>query len=90
VREVHGSAGAGWPGWLAGKIEREYQQIRDAARADPVKPFSNEEFENAIDFLRVFARSRGDFVTDEVTRFRPQRVLLAPYRQSPLPKSRND
>ena len=34
----------GGPGWLEREIQREYEQIRDAALADPVKPFSNDDF----------------------------------------------
>jgi hypothetical protein len=89
VRSVDPPA-TGGPGWMESEIEREYLQIRDAARADPVKPFSNDEFENAVDFLRLFARSRGAFVADEVARARSQTLQRVRYRQSPLPKSRND
>jgi hypothetical protein len=53
-------------GWLEREIEREYQQVRDAARADPEKTFTNDDFEKAVDDLRAFARQRGDFVTREV------------------------
>jgi spore coat protein CotH len=58
---------AGGPeGWLEGEIEREYQQIRDAALADPHKPYSNDDFENAVNFLRQFARERSANVWSEV------------------------
>jgi spore coat protein H len=63
----------GTPGgrmWLEQEIQREYLQIRDAALADPVKPFTNEDFERAVTALGVFARSRGAFVIGEVERAR--------------------
>ena len=55
------------PGWLEREVQREYEQIRDAARADPTKPFTNDEFEDAVSDLAVFARHRGDFVTAAVS-----------------------
>lgn len=57
---------SGGPGWLEREIEREYQQIRAAALEDPVKPFSNAEFEGAVEYLRAFARERGISVTEQV------------------------
>lgn len=53
-------------GWLEREIEREYQQIHAAALADPVKPFTNEQFEQAVDDLRTFARERPGFVSAEI------------------------
>ena len=53
-------------GWLEREIEFEYQQIRAAAHADPVAPYSPEQFEQAVEDLRTFARERGRFVTAEV------------------------
>jgi hypothetical protein len=55
------------PGWLEREVQREYEQIRDAALADPTKPFTNDEFERAVSDLGVFARRRGDVVTAAVT-----------------------
>ena len=57
----------GGPGWLEREVQREYEQIRDAARADPTKPFANDEFERAASDLGVFARHRGDFVAAAVS-----------------------
>lgn len=54
--------------WLAAEITREYQQIRAAALADPFKPFSNEQFEAAIQQLLAFAHARADFVRQDVAR----------------------
>ena len=59
-------------GWLEREIEKEYKQIRDATLADPDKPFTNDAFERAVVDLTNFARSRGDFVTKEVTAARAQ------------------
>lgn len=52
--------------WLAREIAAETQQIRDSAIADPVKPYSNEEFDAAIAELTVFAQKRIAFVTKQV------------------------
>jgi hypothetical protein len=55
-------------GWLEAEIVREYQQIRTAALADTVKPFSNEAFDAAVQHLLAFARMRGEFVKLDVAR----------------------
>ena len=60
-------------GWLDREIQREYEQIRDAALTDAFKPFTNDEFERAVDSLREFALRRGDFVRGEVARVRAVR-----------------
>lgn len=52
--------GAG--GWLETEASREYQQIREAAHADPMTPYSNEQFDAANAFVLRFARERGDIV----------------------------
>ena len=57
-------------GWLEHEIQREYDQIRDAALADPQKPYSNAQFEQAVSDLFVFARQRGANVTTEVNQAR--------------------
>jgi hypothetical protein len=77
-------------GWLEREIQREYQQVRDAALADPVKPFTNEDFERAVNDLVTFARQRGEFVVREVERARSQRLSGPPYRQRLPPGSRMD
>lgn len=48
--------------WLSAEIERDYQQIHDAALEDPRKPQSNDRFEEAVTELREFARGRGAVV----------------------------
>lgn len=63
----------GGPGWLEREIQRVYEQIRNAALADPAKTFTNDDFERAVDDLRVFARQRGDFVAREVAQARAPR-----------------
>jgi hypothetical protein len=54
------------PGWLEREIAREYVQIRDAARADTVKPFGNETFEDAVAELIAFAQQRPPTVAAQV------------------------
>jgi CotH kinase protein len=68
---------ANGPGWLEREIQREYGQIREAALTDPVKPYTNDEFEQAVSDLGVFARHRGDHVTREVGHARAQRPTSA-------------
>jgi hypothetical protein len=53
-------------GWLEREIEREYAQVRDAARTDPVAPYTAEEFEAGVEELREFARLRGANVLSEI------------------------
>jgi spore coat protein CotH len=57
-------------GWLEQEIVREYDQIRQAALDDPMKPFSNEEFEFDVQQLLEFARARSAFVVADVNRTR--------------------
>jgi hypothetical protein len=52
--------------WLEQEIQREYAQVRDAARADTTKPYSNDEFEGSIQGLLAFARSRSAQVNAQV------------------------
>ena len=58
------------PGWFEREIEREYRQIRDAARGDPQKSFSNDEFESDVNELRDFARNRAEFVRVQILDWR--------------------
>ena len=53
-------------GWLEREIERHYGLIRAAVLTDPQKPYSNDQFEAAVNFLRDFARQRADFVRNQV------------------------
>jgi hypothetical protein len=52
--------------WLEAEMEREYAQVRTFALADPVKPFTNLQFEDGVEEMRAFARARGAFVAAEV------------------------
>jgi spore coat protein CotH len=81
---------AGEPGWLETEVAREYEQIRDAAHADPVAPFTGDDFEAATDGLRVFAQWRSSYVVDEIARVQALSRRVPFYRQLPLPKSRKD
>ena len=66
-------------GFFLREIEREYEQIRSAAREDRNKqcisaqgvigPCSDETFEAAIEYLREFARGRGKHVGQEVATY---------------------
>jgi spore coat protein CotH len=60
----------GMPGWLETEIGREYDQIHTAGLADPVKPYSNVDFEDSIAGLIDFARARSEFVRQQVARDR--------------------
>ena len=71
-------------GWLEREVEREYTQIRDAALSDPEKTYTNEEFEQAVNDLRVFARERGMLVTSQVNDARASSPSRSRYR----PRSR--
>ena len=53
-------------GWMEREVAYEYAQVRDAARADTEKPYSNEQFEAAVTALSDFARRRSDLVTSQV------------------------
>jgi hypothetical protein len=64
------STQAASPAWLETEITRAYQQIRQAALDDPVKPFSNAEFEQDVQAMIAFARARGAFVVADVQRSR--------------------
>jgi hypothetical protein len=59
------------PGWLEREIQRQYQQIRTAAQSDTFKPYTNDEFEEAILHLLDFSRGRAPFVRTEVAKERP-------------------
>ena len=56
--------------WLEQEILREYDQVRQAALDDPMKPFSNDDFEYDVQLLLEFARTRSAFVIADVLRTR--------------------
>jgi hypothetical protein len=55
-------------GWLETEVQRQYDQIRDVALADSLKPHSNGEFQSAVQSLLTFARLRAQFVRMQVDR----------------------
>ena len=57
-------------GWMEREVEREYAQIKDLVYSDPVKNFTNDEFEADVDRLRQFARDRPKFIEDAVADWR--------------------
>ena len=56
--------------WLVREITNDYLQIREAVYADPLKPYTNEEFDAAVAELLTFARTRPAFVTAQVQQTR--------------------
>lgn len=52
--------------WLAEEIAFESRQLRDAAFADLLKPYSNEELDIALADLATFARTRPAFVSPQI------------------------
>ena len=56
--------------WLEQEILREYDQVRQATLDDPVKPYTNEQFELDVQAMLAFARMRAAFVTADVQRSR--------------------
>ena len=55
-------------GWLEAEVNHAVSLIDAAAREDPRKRFTNEEFDAAVAFVREFARIRPNFVLQEVAR----------------------
>jgi spore coat protein H len=53
-------------GWLEREVERQYTLIRPAVLTDPTKPYTNDQFEASVNFLRDFVRQRADFVRNQV------------------------
>jgi spore coat protein CotH len=54
--------------WLVHEARQAYDQIRDAALADPLKPYTNEEFEENAAELMELVRTRPAFVLQEAQR----------------------
>jgi hypothetical protein len=65
---VEAVASATDAGWLEREAQRAYEQIREAARADTLKPYTNEEFEAEVATVIDLARRRPTFVLDEAER----------------------
>jgi hypothetical protein len=68
IQTADSPAPAAQKGWLEAEIQREYEQIREFALADPFKPHSNGDFEAAIQQLLFFARERANHVRPQVDR----------------------
>ncbi len=54
--------------WLEQEVLYDSSQIRESALADPLTPYSHEEFEQWTDYILQFARNRGDIVLDYIGR----------------------
>jgi spore coat protein CotH len=63
--ETEGQPG---PGWLEREASRLLGLIQTAAYADTVKPYTNDEFDQAAAYMLTFARTRSQFVRGEATR----------------------
>lgn len=61
--QADGDAGTGW---MAQEVERLYALVHAAVLADVNKPYSNDDFEAAVDGIRTFARQRSAYVKCEV------------------------
>jgi hypothetical protein len=59
--------------WLEREITRAAALVAPHVRADVRKPFSSEEFEQAVVLLQEFARARSPFVLKEVQAVRSAR-----------------
>jgi spore coat protein CotH len=59
-------------GWLEQETFREYAQISDAVHADPLAPYSADEFEQGIALIEQFARERANVVRQYVARVAPE------------------
>ena len=59
-------------GWLEREIFRQYAQVRESALEDPRTPHSDEAFEESIEFLKRFARERGDIVRRYIAALAPE------------------
>ena len=67
--------------WLEREITRAAALVAPHVRDDTRKPFSSEEFDQAILLLQEFARKRSPYVVSEVQKVRcSSRPLAAPSR----------
>ena len=57
-------------GWLVAELLRSHELIRNAVYEDAAKPFSNDEYEQAVAHLVSFAQNRSAFVLDQVAKSR--------------------
>jgi spore coat protein H len=66
-------------GWLEQEARRAYDQIRDAAHADPFAPYPQDRFEQDQASVQQFARERAGLVRQFVSDLQPE--LLAARRR---------
>jgi hypothetical protein len=66
VRSINEPGATDPRGWMEREIDRIDAQVRDATFNDPVKPFANGQYDQALAAMREFAQRRGAFVTEEV------------------------
>lgn len=59
--------------WLAQTIDAAASLVSDAARQDPVKPYTNDQHDAAVDFVRSVARERPSFLLRAVASARAER-----------------
>ena len=59
--------------WLENEIARVTATVTIAAHEDGTKPYTNDAFDAAVDFLTLFARQRSSFVLQEIARERQVR-----------------
>jgi hypothetical protein len=52
--------------WLEREIDRGYALISPSVLADPLKPYTNDQFVAEVEYLRLFARQRTPIVNAEV------------------------
>jgi spore coat protein CotH len=69
LRETAESAGQDVNGisWLESEIRRQLDMIDAEMRSDPVKPYTNDNFDNEANRMKQFASQRINFVTCAVT-----------------------
>lgn len=63
--------------WLEHEVLEEYSQIREAALADPLMPYSRDDFEGWVCVIRQFARHRADIVSQYIARVAPEVLARA-------------
>jgi spore coat protein CotH len=69
--------------WLELETFRVYEQIREAALADPRTPHSDEAFEESIEFVKRFARERSAVVRGYVAELAPDVASSQPVARQP-------
>jgi spore coat protein CotH len=54
--------------WMRGEMQRQFEMVQEAMLADPLKPYSNSEYQAARDALLLFPEARISFVRCEVAK----------------------